>query len=40
MTGNLFSDGNMPTTPGENENMQVISAAAAVRWREDKWGYK
>lgn len=29
MTGNLFSDGNMPTTPGENENMQVISVAAS-----------
>ena len=34
MTGNLFSDGNMPTTPEENENMQVISASAAVvHWR-------
>ena len=28
MTGNLFSDGNMPTTPGENENIQVISGTA------------
>ena len=22
VTGNLFSDGNMPTTPGENENVE------------------